>query len=63
VKSWLKAGVIDGGNLFSTDEGDHREVLMRCEAYSGNALGESKQPRDNTYLKVLRLTQQAGDNE
>jgi hypothetical protein len=37
--------------------------LVRCEAYSGNALGEPKQPRDNTYLKVLRLTQQAGDNE
>lgn len=36
---------------------------VRCEAHSGNAQGEQKLPRDSTFPTVLRLTQQAGDNE
>ncbi|GET43771.1 hypothetical protein MiSe_85960 [Microseira wollei NIES-4236] len=36
---------------------------MRYEAYSGNAQGERKLPKDSTSPKVLRLTQQARDNE
>ncbi len=36
---------------------------MRCEAYSGNAQGERKLPRDSISPKILRLTQQARDNE
>ena len=38
-------------------------MLVRCEAHSGNAQGERKLPRDSTFPSVLRLTQQARDNE
>jgi len=36
---------------------------VRCEAHSGNAQGERKLPRDSAFPNVLRLTQQAGDDE
>ena len=41
----------------------HKVGSVRCEAYSGNAQGERKLPRDSISPKVLRLTQQARDNE